>query len=259
MTAIYREFKGRVALVSGAGDGIGRAAAIAFARNGARVVATDIDDAAAQATVVAIAESGGVARFQRCDVAVDADQREAVVFALSEFGRLDYAFNNAGLTSPKALLADTDEDLVNRQIAVNSRAFWSAMRYQIPAMLERGGGAIVNSSSTLAHVALAGKSIYSAVKASVIGMTRGAALDYGARNIRINALCPGTTETAMLRRVLAGHADDPERVNAIRAQQPINRWAQPSELAEPALFLCSEAASYIVGAALIVDGGYTIR
>jgi NAD(P)-dependent dehydrogenase (short-subunit alcohol dehydrogenase family) len=259
MTVNYPEFQGRVALVSGAGDGIGRAAAIAFARNGAKVIVTDIDERAGQATVAAIAANGGTARFQRCDVAVDADQAAAVALAVAEFGGLDYAFNNAGLTSPKIPLVEMDEDLVDRQIAVNTRAFWSAMRHQIPAMRDRGGGAIVNSSSTLAHVALAGKSIYSAVKAAVIGMTRGAAIDYGAQNIRINALCPGTTETAMLRKVLAEQADHPGRVEAIRAQQPINRWAQPSELAEPALFLCSQAASYIVGATLIVDGGYTIR
>lgn len=259
MPAIYREFEGRVAMVSGAGDGIGRAASIAFARNGAHVLVTDINAETGQETVDMIVASGGNALFRRCDVAIDEDQRGAVAFAVSEFGGLDYAFNNAGLTSPKISLVESDEAFVDRQIAVNTKAFWSAMRHQIPAMLERGGGAIVNSSSILAHVGLAGKAIYSAVKASVIGMTRGAAVDYAPQNIRINAICPGTTETGMLRKVLADNEGNDERINGIRAQQVLNRWAQPSEIAEPALFLCSEGASYIVGAVLLVDGGYTIR
>jgi NAD(P)-dependent dehydrogenase (short-subunit alcohol dehydrogenase family) len=259
MTAIYPEFAGKVAMVSGAGDGIGRAASIAFARNGAHVLVTDINAATGGETVDMIVATGGRALFHRCDVAVDEDQRAAVAFAVSEFGGLDYAFNNAGLTSPTIPLVETDEAFVNRQIAVNTKAFWSAMRHQIPAMLERGGGAIVNSSSILAHVGLAGKAIYSAVKAGVIGMTRGAAVDYGPQNIRINAICPGTTETGMLRKVLADNEGNDERINGIRARQVLNRWAQPSEIAEPALFLCSEGASYIVGAVLLVDGGYTIR
>lgn len=259
MTAIYPEFEGKTAMVSAAGDGIGRAAAIAFARNGARVVVTDINPQSGQETADLIKEAGGTALFFRCDVAEDTDNREAVAFAVSEFGKLNYAFNNAGLTSPRIPLVEASEEFVDRQIDVNTKAFWSAMRHQIPAMIDQGGGAIVNSSSILAHVGLAGKSIYSATKAAVIGMTRGAAIDYGPQNIRINAICPGTTETAMLRNRMKEIGDDDAQLNAIRAQQVINRWAQPSELAEPALFLCSDGASYIVGATLIVDGGYTIR
>lgn len=259
MTAIYPEFENRTALVSAAGDGIGRAAAIAFARNRAHVVVTDINDEAGLETVRLIEDNGGIARFCHCDVGLDSDNSAAVAVALSTFGGLDYAFNNAGLTSPRISLVESDERFVEHQIAVNSKGFWSAMRHQIPAMLERGRGAIVNSSSTLAQVSLAGKAIYSATKASIIGMTRGAAVDYGARNIRINAICPGTTETAMLRKRLAEIGGDSEQLRAIRAQQVLNRWAQPSEVAEPALFLCSDAASYIIGTVLTVDGGYTIR
>jgi len=127
------------------------------------------------------------------------------------------------------------------------------------ADLARGGGAIVNSASTLAFVALEGRSIYSASKAGVVGMSRAAAVEYAARNVRVNVICPGTTETALFAGLLKEYADQPEKIEAIRSQQPINRWAQPSELAEAALFLFSEGASYVIGAALIVDGGYTLR
>jgi NAD(P)-dependent dehydrogenase (short-subunit alcohol dehydrogenase family) len=259
MTAIYPEFKGKVALVSGAASGIGRAAAIAFARNGARVVVTDIDEVAGRETVAIIAAAGGEALFQHCDVTDDRQNRMAVESANVEFGGLDYAYNNCGLRSPKMPLVETEEDLVDRLLAVNTKGLWSAMRHQIPAMLSRGGGAIVNSASTLAFVALEGRSIYSASKAGVVGMSRAAAVEYAARNIRVNVICPGTTETALFSSLLKEYAGQPEKLEAIRGQQPINRWAQPGELAEAALFLFSEGASYVIGAALIVDGGYTLR
>jgi NAD(P)-dependent dehydrogenase (short-subunit alcohol dehydrogenase family) len=259
MTAIYPEFKGKVAMVSGAASGIGRAAAVAFARNGARVVVTDIDEAGGKETVAAIAGAGGEALFQHCDVADDRENRAAVEFATANFGGLDYAYNNCGLRSPKIPFAETGEDLVDRLLAVNTKGLWSAMRHQIPAMLERGGGAIVNSASTLAFVALEGRSIYSASKAGVVGMSRAAAVEYASRNIRVNIICPGTTETALFTSLLKEYAGQPEKLEALRGQQPINRWAQPSELAEAALFLFSDGASYVIGAALIVDGGYTLR
>jgi NAD(P)-dependent dehydrogenase (short-subunit alcohol dehydrogenase family) len=259
MTAIYPEFKGKVAIISGAASGIGRAAAIAFARNGARVVVTDIDDAAGNETVALIAAAGGAALFQHCNVADDQQNRAAVEFAIANFGGLDYAYNNCGLRSPKIPLAETDEDLVDRLLAVNTKGLWSAMRHQIPVMLKSGGGAIVNSASTLAFVAVEGRSIYSASKAGVVGMSRAAAVEYAARNVRVNVICPGTTETALFTTLLKEHAGRPEELDAIRAQQPINRWAQPSELAEAALFLFSDGASYVIGATLMVDGGYTAR
>jgi NAD(P)-dependent dehydrogenase (short-subunit alcohol dehydrogenase family) len=259
MTAIYPEFKGKVAMVSGAGSGIGRAAAIAFARNGAHVVVTDIDDAAGKETVATVTAAGGQALFRHCNVADDPDNRAAVEFAIAQFGGLDYAYNNCGLRSPKVPFAETNEDLVDSLLAVNTKGLWSAMRHQIPVMLARGGGAIVNSASTLAFVSLEGRSIYSASKAGVVGMSRTVAAEYAARNIRVNIICPGTTETALFGSLLKEYADQPEKIEAIRGQQPINRWAQPSELAEAALFLFSEGASFVIGAALVVDGGYTIR
>ena len=259
MTAVYPEFKSKVAIVTGSADGIGRAAAIAFARNGARVVVADINEAGGNETVATIVGAGGDAAFQPCDVSVDSQHRALVDFTIERFGGLDYVFNNAGLSSPKVPMHEQPEELVDRLLAINVKGLWSALRHQIPAMLARGGGAIVNSASTLAFVALSGRSVYSASKAAVIGMTRTAAVEYAAQNVRINALCPGTTETGMLRPLLKQFAETPERIQAIRDQQPINRWAQPSELAEAALWLCSDSASYVVGHALVTDGGYTLR
>jgi NAD(P)-dependent dehydrogenase (short-subunit alcohol dehydrogenase family) len=259
MTAIYPEFKDKVAIVSGAADGIGRATALAFARNGVRVVAADLNEAGGAETVALITAAGGTAVFKRSDVSIDRQNAELVALATQRFGGLDYAFNNVGFTSPKILLADTGEELVDRILNTNVKALWSGMRHQIPAMLARGGGAIVNNASTLAFVALAGRAVYSASKAGVVAMTRAAAVEYAARNVRVNVICPGTTETGELRPLLKDYADQPEKIASIRAQQPINRWAQPEEQAEPVLFLCSEGASYVIGAALLVDGGYTLR
>jgi NAD(P)-dependent dehydrogenase (short-subunit alcohol dehydrogenase family) len=259
MTAIYPEFKEKVAIVSGAADGIGRATAIAFARNGARVVVADIDEVGGNETVALITAAGGEALFKRCDVSVDRQNSELVAFAIERFGGLDYASNNVGLVSPKTLLAETGEELVDRMLNINVKGLWSAMRHQIPAMLARGGGAIVNNASTLAFVSLAGRAVYSASKAGVVAMTRAAAVEYAAKNIRVNVICPGTTETGELRPLLKDYAGQPEKIASLRAQQPIDRWAQPSEQAEPVLFLCSDGASYVIGAALMVDGGYTLR
>jgi NAD(P)-dependent dehydrogenase (short-subunit alcohol dehydrogenase family) len=255
----YPEFAGKVALVTGAGDGIGRATAIAFARNGARVVVTDINQATGIETASTIAARGGQAIFCKLDVDIDEDHRDAVAAAVEQFGGLDYAFNNAGAVAPKYALADTSESQVDAILTTNLRGLWSAMRHQVPAMLARGGGAIVNNASTLAHVALAGRAVYAGSKAAVVAMSRGAAVDYGPDNVRVNAICPGSTETGELRPLFDALADQPERLAAVRAAQVVNRWAQPEEIAEPVLFLCSDGASFIVGTSLMVDGGYTLR
>lgn len=255
----YSEFRDKVVLITGAGDGIGRATAIAFARNGARVLVTDIDEAGGAQTLKSIHDAGGQAAFMRLDAGCVQDHEDAVAVAVATFGGLDFAFNNAGAVAPKFALADTSEDQFDLIVDLNIKGLWAAMRCQITAMRERGGGAIVNNASTLAHVALAGRAVYGGSKAAVVALSRAAAVDFGADNIRINAVSPGSTETGELRPLLREIADQPDRLTAVRAMQVVNRWAQPDEIAEPVLFLCSDGASYITGTSLVVDGGFTIR
>jgi NAD(P)-dependent dehydrogenase (short-subunit alcohol dehydrogenase family) len=255
----YTEFAGKVALISGAGSGIGRATAIALGRNGANVVVTDIDPTSGGETVALIAAAGGVATYRHCDIAVADDHRDAVAFAEATYGGLDYGFNNAGAVAPKSPVAETASEQFDLITAMNVRGLWAAMHHQIEAMLRRGGGAIVNNASTLAHVALAGRAVYGGSKGAVVAMSRAAAVDYGARNIRVNAISPGTTDTGEMRPLFDTIAGQPERVAAVKAMQVLNRWAQPEEIAAPVLFLLSDGASYITGASLVADGGFTIR
>ncbi len=257
MTAIYPEFRNKVAIVTGGADGIGRATAIAFARNGASVVAADINEAGGMETVSTIDAAGGRAFFLRCDVAQDAQNRALVEFAVEKCGGLDFAFNNGAISPPTVPIDQHSEEIVDRLLSVNLKGVWSGMRYQIPAMLVRGGGAIVNTASVMAVVGAPGRSIYAATKAGVVGMTRVAAIEYAARNIRMNVICPGMTETGMLRPFLKEWADNEELLRGVREAQPIKRWAQPSEMAEAVLWLCSDGASFVVGQALNIDGGLT--
>lgn len=255
----YTDFAGKVALITGAGSGIGRATAIALGRNGANVVVTDIDAATGDETVALITAGRGVATYRHCDIAVADDHRDAVAFAEATYGGLDYAFNNAGAVAPKSPLAATSPEQFELITSMNVRGLWAAMRYQIEAMLRRGGGAIVNNASTLAHVALAGRAVYGGSKGAVVAMSRAAAVDYGPSNIRVNALSPGSTDTGEMRPLFDLIADQPERLAAVKAMQVLNRWAQPEEIASAVLFLLSDSASYVTGASLVVDGGFTIR
>ena len=245
---------GRVALVTGAGAGIGRASALIFAREGARVVVVDIDDTGGDETVDLVERGGGAATFVHADVS-DADQVEAMVrHAVSTFGGLDCALNNAGMGSGGQPIADYPVSEWDRAIGVMLTGVFLGMKYEIPAMLARGGGAIVNTSSVAGLTGYPGQSGYIAAKHGVIGLTRTVALEYATQGIRVNAICPGTARTPM---VAAALEHSPEIAEHLVGLLPIGRVAEPSEIAEAAVWLCTDAASFVLGTAFSVDGGYT--
>ncbi|MBP2302100.1 SDR family NAD(P)-dependent oxidoreductase [Azospirillum picis] len=244
----------KVAIVTGGNSGIGRAAALLFAREGASVAVAARREAEGRAVADRIVREGSKAIFVRTDVAVADDHRKLVDATVAAFGRLDLAFNNAGMAQSGTAIADLGEDEWNRVIAVNLTGVFLAMKHQIPAMLEAGGGAIVNTSSVGGLVANPGLSAYQASKHAVIGLTKVAALELAQRNIRVNAICPGGTRSEMFDQWTADPA-----VNAqVLAAHPIGRFSDPAEQAEAALFLLSDKASYVTGVALPVDGGMTV-
>jgi NAD(P)-dependent dehydrogenase (short-subunit alcohol dehydrogenase family) len=248
-------FAGRGILVTGAGSGIGRAAAQLFANEGGRVVVVDQDENEAQATVTSIRQAGGEALAIGADVSREADCRGMVGRALAAYGRLHVAFNNAGIGASGFAVADEEEVTWSRLIDVNLKGIFLGMKYEIPAMVGAGGGAIVNTASVAGLVGERGIGAYSASKHGVVGLTRTAALDYIGQGVRINAVCPGATRT----RILASWFQDPKVESFILSRHPIGRIAEPEEIARAVLFLASDDASFIVGQALAVDGGLTAQ
>jgi NAD(P)-dependent dehydrogenase (short-subunit alcohol dehydrogenase family) len=248
-------FAGRSILVTGSGSGIGRAAASLFAAEGGRVVVVDQDESEAQATANSIRQNGGEALAIGADVSREADCRGMVERALAAHGRLDVAFNNAGIGASGFAVADEEEVAWSRLIDVNLKGIFLAMKYEIPAMVGAGGGAIVNTASVAGLVGERGIGAYSASKHGVVGLTRTAALDYIGQGVRINAVCPGATRT----RMLANWFQDPKVEAFILSRHPIGRIAEPEEIARAVLFLASDDASFIVGQALAVDGGLTAQ
>jgi NAD(P)-dependent dehydrogenase (short-subunit alcohol dehydrogenase family) len=248
-------FAGRGILVTGAGSGIGRAAAQLFADEGGRVVVVDQDENEAQATVTSIRQAGGEALAIGADVSREADCRGMVERALAAYGRLHVAFNNAGIGASGFAVADEEEVTWSRLIDVNLKGIFLGMKYEIPAMVGAGGGAIVNTASVAGLVGERGIGAYSASKHGVVGLTRTAALDYIGQGVRINAVCPGATRT----RILASWFQDPKVESFILSRDPIGRIAEPEEIARAVLFLASDDASFIVGQALAVDGGLTAQ
>jgi NAD(P)-dependent dehydrogenase (short-subunit alcohol dehydrogenase family) len=249
-------FENKVALVTGAGSGLGLATVKAFAESGASVVLADANEKAVRSAAEELAAHGHKTLAIQCDVADDAQVQAMVERTVAKFGRLDAAYNNAGIQNVVAEAAEATREDFDRVISVNLRGVWSCMKFELRQMLRQGNGAIVNCSSIGGLVAGPKRGTYQASKHGVLGLTKSAALDYAARGIRINAVCPGIIHTSMLEGMMATQAD---ALKAMLKDVPIGRLGRPEEIASAVLWLCSSAASFMVGHALTVDGGYTIR
>jgi len=247
-----RDLEGKVGLVTGAGRGLGRACCELVAREGGRVIVADIDAQGGEETVRLVEELGGEAMFVRTDVSRSKDVQAMVQAAIDNYGRLDFAVNNAMIPPPFIGLADLTEEDWDRTIAVNLKGVFLCMKYELKAMLEKGGGSIVNIGSGNEHAAAPGIAAYAAAKRGMLGLTAVAALDYGERNIRVNAVGPGTMVTPAMRKALDEH---PKHKEFLESLAPIKRFADPHEVAEAVIWLCSDKASFVVGHTLVADGG----
>ncbi|WP_300598412.1 SDR family oxidoreductase [Niabella sp.] len=244
----------KVALVTGAAQGIGLASARAFSEAGAHVILTDITEPKAQARQ--LQDEGYSATAMRCDVTNEKAVKELIEYIASSFGRLDAAFNNAGINSPVAETADASGEEYDRVMAINLRGVWNCMKYELQQMRKQGNGAIVNCSSIGGLIGIAERGVYHASKHGVIGLTKSAALEYAARGININAVCPGIISTPMVEEMLAR---EPLAMQELINELPNKRLGRPAEVANVVLWLCSPSASLVVGQAIAVDGGYTVK
>lgn len=249
-------FENTVALITGAGSGIGLATAKAFAEGGAAVALVDINEKAVRSAAEELVAVGHEAIAIRCNVTNEAEVAAMVDQVVATFGRLDAAFNNVGIHCPVTETADASAEDFDRVYMVNLRGIWNCMKHELRHMRERGTGAIVNCSSQSGLAGIAGLGAYTASKHGVVGLTKSAALEYAPKGIRINAVCPGSTNTPMVAEALA---NEPETMNAVMKEIPLGRLGRPEEIASAVLWLCSPGASFVIGHALAVDGGYTAK
>lgn len=251
-----RRVEGKVALVTGGASGIGRATALAFAREGAKLVVADMNVEGGQQTVHMITEQGGEAIWVQTDVTQPTAVKALISKTVETYGRLDCAHNNAGISGGgHALTAEYSEERWHQVIAVNLTGVWLCMKYEIPQILSQGSGAIVNTASVAGLIGGRGLAAYVASKHGVVGLTKTAALEYAQQGIRVNCVCPGVIHTPMTARGLS----DPERRARIIATEPIGRVGTPEEVAEAVVWLCSDAASFVTGHTMTVDGGFVAQ
>jgi len=249
------EFTGKVAIVTGASSGIGRVSALFYAREGARVVVSDLDEKGGQETVQLIQAASGEAFFVKTDVANPADCEALVKKTVKKFGRLDFACNNAGIGGEQNLTADYSVEGWQKVIAINLSGIFYCMKYELPAILKTGGGAIVNMASILGQVGFTGAPAYVAAKHGVIGLTKNAAIEYAAQGIRVNSIGPAFIRTPMI----ASLEENAEALNMLIGLHPMGRLGLPEEVAELVIWLSSKRASFVTGAYYSVDGGYLAR
>ncbi len=250
------QFQGKVALVTGGGAGIGRAAALAFAMERANVVVSDIMVKGGEETIRMIREAGGESIFIKTDVSQQSEVEALILKAIESYGRIDYAFNNAGIGQPPALTADYDKSAWDSVISTNLTSIWLCMKYEIPQMLKQGSGAIVNTASGAGLFGVPTMSSYSTSKHGILGLTKTAALEYARAGIRVNAVCPGPISTEGNKAYVAVH---PELEAKFTEMSPMKRFGTPEEIAAAVLWLCSDAASYVTGIAMPIDGGQSAQ
>lgn len=249
---------GKVALVTGAGSGIGQAIAVLFGQEGASVAVADFSEVGGTATVERIRQAGGDAQFFRVDVAKSADVQHAVQAVLQRWNRLDVLCNNAGI-GVAATVVDTTEEDWDRTLAVDLKGVFLGCKYAIPAMIERGGGVIVNTASVAGQVGVLNRAAYCAAKAGVVGLTKSVAVDYVGQNIRVNAVCPGTVDSPWIQKILSAQPDPAGERQRMVERQPMGRMGEPDEIARAALYLACDDSAFVTGTALVIDGGLTAR
>ncbi len=249
------KLENKIAIITGAGSGMGKTAALLFAKEGARIAAADITEGAVKETVAEITKNGGQAIAIPADVSKAADVKRMVEETVAKLGAPNVLYNNAGIEGESNFTSNMTEEGFDRVIAINLRGVFLGMKYTLPHMMKARGGSIINTASIAGLVAIKGGIGYSAAKAAVIAMTRVAALEYGRYNIRVNAICPGAIETPMAERIRGDAKPNPAAIKRISV---LERMAQPEEIAKVALFLASDDASFATGAPFIIDGGWTV-